>query len=44
MIFQAALAGFCGGAWMGHQCTTCEMMPSLRCDADNGYAFRISVR
>jgi len=44
MIFQAALAGFCGGAWMGHQCTACEMMPSLRCDADNGYAFRISVR
>jgi len=43
-MLQAALAGFCGGAWVGHQCGTCEMMPSLRCDADNGYAFRISVR
>jgi len=43
-MLQAALAGFCGGAWVGNQCGTCEMMPSLRCDADNGYAFRISVR
>lgn len=41
-MMQAA-AGFCGGAWVGHRCSTCEF-PHLRRASDETAAFRLSVR
>mmetsp|Transcript_107095 Transcript_107095/g.301395 ORF Transcript_107095/g.301395 Transcript_107095/m.301395 type:complete len:513 (+) Transcript_107095:67-1605(+) len=41
-MFQAA-AGFLGGAWLSHKCSSCEL-PHLRRAADDSVTFRLSVR